>query len=202
MLNLLLMGEQVNKQDYINQLKKELNGLMPSDIDDIIRDQEEYFREAASSGRDEASVIASLGEPSALAKELKAEYQIKVAASESKIPAQAKGIFKAILALCVLAPFNLIFVLGPFIAVCATLFAFWMTDAVFGVLAVVGILVSLAFIFMTSPVLGVTGVFGCIAVLGFSLVVFCAMYYITVGFMKVMVSFLKWNINFVTGAAK
>jgi uncharacterized membrane protein len=202
MLNLLLMGEQVNKQDYINQLRKELNGLMQSDIDDIIRDQEEYFREAASSGRNEASVISSLGEPAALAKELKAEYQIKVAASESKIPAQAKGIFNAILALCVLAPFNLIFVLGPFIAICSTLFSFWLVDAVFGVLAVAGILVSLAVIIMMNPLLGLTGVFASIAVLGLSLLAFCIIYYVTVGFMKVMVSFLKWNINFVTGAAK
>jgi uncharacterized membrane protein len=202
MLNLLLTGEPVNKQDYINQLRKELNGLMQSDIDDIIRDQEEYFREAASSGRDEASVISSLGDPTTLAKELKAEYQIKVAASESKIPAQAKGIFNAILALCVLAPFNLIFVLGPFIAICATLFSFWLVDAVFGFIAVAGIFVSLALIFMTTPLLGVTGVFGSVAVLGLSLLAFCAIYYVTVGFMKVMVSFLKWNINFVTGAAK
>ncbi len=202
MLNLLLTGEQVNKQDYINQLRKELNGLMQTDIDDIIRDQEEYFREAASSGRDESSVISSLGDPTVLAKELKAEYQIKVAANESKIPAKAKGIFKAVLALCVLAPFNLIFVLGPFIAVCATLFSFWIVDAIFGILAVIGLLVSLALIFMMSPLLGATGVFGSVAVLGLSVIAFCAMYSITVGFMKVMVSFLKWNINFVTGAAK
>lgn len=202
MLNLLLTGEQVNKQDYINQLRKELNGLMQADIDDIIRDQEEYFRDAASSGRDESSVISSLGDPSTLAKELKAEYQIKVAASESKIPAQAKGIFKAILALCVLAPFNLIFVLGPFLAICGALLAFGLTDLIFGVLALAGLLVSLAFLFMMNPLIGLTGFFGALAIMGLSLIGFCAIYYITSGFMKVMVSFLKWNINFVTGAAK
>lgn len=192
----------MNKQEYIHQLKKELQGLMQSDIDDIIRDQEEYFREAASSGRDEASVIHSLGPPAALAKELKAEYQIKVAANESKIPAKIKGIFKAILALCVLAPFNLIFILGPFLAVCGFLFAFWVVDAVFGVLSLAGIVASLAVALMISPLVGITGLFGGLTVFGFSLLFFCAMYYATSGFMKVMVSFLKWNINFVTGAAK
>lgn len=192
----------MNKHDYIKQLTKELNGLAQSDIDDIIRDQEEYFREAVSSGRDEASVISSLGEPAAFAKELKAEYQIKVAASESQIPAQAKGVFKAILALCVLAPFNLIFILGPFLAVCASIVAFFATDLVFGLLGVVGILVSLVFVFTLSPLIGFTGFFGGVALLGLAIVGFVLMCYITGGFMKVMVSFLKWNINFVTGAAK
>jgi uncharacterized membrane protein len=196
------MGEPVNKQEYINQLRNELYGLMQSDIDDIIRDQEEYFRDAASSGRDESSVISSLGDPSTLAKELKAEYQIKVAESEINFPAKAKGILKAILALCVLAPFNLVFVLGPFIFICASLFSVWITAAVFGILAAVAIAVSLVLIFVASPLLGLTGLFGAISALGFSLILFCTVYYITGFFLKLMVSFLKWNINFVTGAAK
>ena len=192
----------MNKQEYINQLRKDLHGLMPSDIDDIIRDQEEYFRDAASSGRTDSSVILSLGDPTTLAKELKAEYQIKAAASESQFPAKIKGIFKAILALCVLAPFNLIFVLGPFIFVCATLFGFWLTDVVFGILGVVAILVSFLLIFIISPLVGVTGLLGGVGLLGFSVVAFCMIYYITGAFLKMMISFLKWNINFVTGAVK
>lgn len=196
------MGETVNKNEYLNQLRKELSGLANSDIEDIIRDQDEYLRDAMSSGREESQVIVSMGSPSQLAKELKAEYQIKAATEEKKVLPKAKIVFKAILALCVLAPFNLLFVLGPFVLLCAILVAIWAVDvsSVIGALAI--IVVSVVAVASVGPLVGATAFFAGITLLGLSILFACFMVVITGWILKMTVSFLKWNIQFVTDQAK
>ena len=139
-----------NRSEYLNELAIHLSRLPESERSDILRDQDEFFREAVLSGRTEADVIGSLGEPRQLAKTLIAES--RVAASESafrvssdpgkamghanendspaalkpaSLPTQVSSMLRAFIAIIALAPFNLIFVLGPFLALMGCLFAAW-----------------------------------------------------------------------------
>src|SRR5258708_4287233 len=112
----------MTKTEFIEQLRKELSGIPQTEIDDIIRDQEELIRDALAAGRSEESIIASLGSASELAKNLRAELKIKKAKDENKLPAKVKGVFGAAGAVLVLAPFNLIFVLGPLMGLFGILF--------------------------------------------------------------------------------
>lgn len=62
------------KQDaFIQKLRDELGSLPKSTIDDIIADYREYIGDALAAGRDEQEVIAALGDPVKLARELKAQ---------------------------------------------------------------------------------------------------------------------------------
>lgn len=62
------------KQDaFIQQLRQELGSLPKEAVDDIVADYREYIGDALAAGRQEEEVIAALGDPVKLARELKAQ---------------------------------------------------------------------------------------------------------------------------------
>jgi uncharacterized membrane protein len=129
-----------NRESYLSELRTHLANLPETERTDIIRDQDEFFREAVLSGRTEADVIGSLGDPKVLAKTLIAESRLTasenatattsvdgVRVNPASLSTQISATARAFIAILTLAPFNLIFVLGPFIALMACLFAAWVT---------------------------------------------------------------------------
>jgi uncharacterized membrane protein len=189
----------MTKSEFIEQLKKELSGLPQTEIDDIIRDQEEIIRDALAAGRSEESIIASLGSPAELAKNLRAEIKIEKAKDESKLPAKVKGVFGAAGAVLVLAPFNLIFVLGPLIGLFGALFGGWAAAIA---ITIVFFTLTCAFLFfaiiLPGSLLGWLGVaIGLMGGMFFGLAAFGVMYLITMLVAQLVLKYLQWNVNFV-----
>ncbi|RKE40074.1 uncharacterized protein DUF1700 [Paraburkholderia sp. BL23I1N1] len=58
---------------FIQQLRHELRSLPKQVVDEIVADYREYFGDALAAGRSEADVVAALGDPVKLARELKAQ---------------------------------------------------------------------------------------------------------------------------------
>lgn len=194
----------MKKQDFLNQLRKELDGLPSIDLEDILRDQEEMINDAIASGRDEEAVIKSFGDPKDLAKSLKAEIKIEKAVDEKQISKQARNLFAAVGALLVLAPFNLIFVLGPFLAIMGILFAGWVVTLVFGLLAFVMMFIFFGELLFLGTALTVqlSTFFTFLGSIGFSILLVVGMYFITKWVFKLILSYLRWNLNFITGQVK
>lgn len=194
----------MKRQDYINELKQQLQGLPQSEIADIVRDQEELISDALAAGRTEESILKSLGDPSELARALKAEVIIEQASEEKKLGRQLKGAFGAVGALLLLAPFNLIFVLGPFMVLLGMLFSGWMVATALGGVAVflAGGYLSELITVSASVWVHLSLVFTLIAGVGISILALLAMYYITRGMMQLTLSYLKWNLNFVRRRVK
>jgi len=67
----------MTREDFLIGLRAGLRGLPEADIADIIADYQAHFDDAARSGRSEADVAASLGDPLRLARELRAETSLK-----------------------------------------------------------------------------------------------------------------------------
>lgn len=195
------------QHEYLRELKSHLSPLPESEQLDIIRDQEEFFRDAVQNGRSELDVIASLGDPKQLAKTLIAESRILATenllkpASGSRIgvSAQLKSTLRAVLAIAALAPFNLIFVLGPFLALLGCLLAGWMVGAAFliaGGAAIFFILTELMSITASgwahaSSILFSLGVAAAsLAFLGF-------MAWVSSLVAQLSVKYLRWNLQFV-----
>ncbi|KGD50297.1 DUF1700 domain-containing protein [Burkholderia pseudomallei] len=66
------------KQDaFIQRLRQALGSLPKRDVDEIVADYREYIGDALSAGRTEEDVIAALGEPGKLARELKAQANFR-----------------------------------------------------------------------------------------------------------------------------
>lgn len=202
----------MTKQEFLKILEAELKRLPESDRADILRDQEEYIREAMSDGRSEAHVIDSLGDPAKLAKALVAEARIAeteqaVAPSGSAsapprpagLPTQMSATVRAVFAFAALAPFNLIFVLGPFCAICGILFAGW---AVGGAIALVG--GGVLFVWLTE-LLTLGGSFWAtiasillgtgILALGAGALGLLALF--TAQFLQLTLKYLRWNIDLI-----
>ena len=128
------------QQDYLQELKAHLSPLPEAERTDILRDQEEFFREAVANGRTELDVIGSLGEPKQLARALIAESRLAATenllnpsegGAKGPVSDQLKATLRAVLAIVTLAPFNLIFVLGPFLGLLGCLLAGWVVGAAF-----------------------------------------------------------------------
>ncbi|OHX19893.1 DUF1700 domain-containing protein [Chromobacterium sphagni] len=63
----------MTRKDFLQQLERALSGLKPEMVREILSDYDEYFNDALADGRDEAEVVAALGSPQKLARELKAQ---------------------------------------------------------------------------------------------------------------------------------
>lgn len=66
----------MNRDAFLSILKTELNQLPTAQRDDIINDYAQYFDDAIAAGRNETDVIAQLGAPQQLARELFAQHQL------------------------------------------------------------------------------------------------------------------------------
>ena len=189
----------MKRQEFIKNLKSELFGIPMVDIEDIIRDQEEMINDALKAGRTEDSIIQSFGDPKELARSLKAEIKIEKAGDEKKLSKQVRGVFGAVGALLVLAPFNLIFVLGPFLAVLGVTFAGWTVAVTMGAVAI-GLLGAflLEFLFIgTALTVQLSTFFTFLGFIGLAALFVVGMYYVTKIVFKLILSYLRWNLNFI-----
>ena len=189
----------MKRQEFFKNLKSELFGIPMVDIEDIIRDQEEMINDALKAGRTEDSIIQSFGDPKELARNLKAEIKIEKAGDEKKLSKQVRGVFGAVGALLVLAPFNLIFVLGPFLAVLGVTFAGWTVAVTMGAVAI-GLLGAflLEFLFIgTALTVQLSTFFTFLGFIGLAALFVVGMYYVTKIVFKLILSYLRWNLNFI-----
>jgi uncharacterized membrane protein len=195
------------QHEYLRELRSHLSPLPESEQLDIIRDQEEYFRDAIQNGRSESDLIVSLGDPKQLAKTLIAESRIlatenllkPVGGSRIGIPAQLKSTLRAVLAIAALAPFNLIFVLGPFLALLGCLLAGWMVGAAFliaGGAAIFFILTELMSITASSWA-HVSSILFSLGVVAASLAFLGFMAWVSSLVAQLSVKYLRWNLQFV-----
>ena len=67
----------MTRAQFLDQLRYGLAGLPPQDLNDIIADYSAHFDEGQAHGRSEEDVAQSLGDPKRLARELRAEAQVR-----------------------------------------------------------------------------------------------------------------------------
>ncbi len=72
----------MNKEKYLDELRKNLNGLPLDDIDEAVSDIEEYFDNGIGKGRTEEDISSALGKAKVLALTIKAEYDISTITSK------------------------------------------------------------------------------------------------------------------------
>ena len=111
----------MNREQFIKTLRKELKGIPEDEIKDILYDYEEHFQIGLSRGKTEEEIAKELGNPRNIAK----SYRASVKITEAEKNPNATNLFKAILAAMALGFFNLVIVLGPFIAIVALLFSLY-----------------------------------------------------------------------------
>jgi uncharacterized membrane protein len=145
----------MTRQQFINQLRNGLAGLPAKTVDEIAADYETHFSDGAAAGRSEIEVADALGDPTRLARELRAEAGLKRWETERNASAAAGAVFAVLglgaIDILVLLPILLpvagtllacFIVSGVLLAVGAMCFAagpFWILGAPIAAILLVGI---------------------------------------------------------------
>lgn len=187
----------MTRQEFLNNLKSELELNQVNNVAEILSDYEEHFIHGINKGKSESEIAASLGSPSTIAKAYKTETMIQ----EIKNPENTFrwGLaLNVLLRLLVIAPFNLFFLFIPGIVIFSLLAAGWSVavatgSAGFAVLWQLPTIASLS----TSFWLSVAGLSASIGLFGLGLLGGLIMFFITKYIVLGLISYLQWNLKFV-----
>jgi len=114
------------RAEFLTTLRAGLRGAPAGSIDEIIADYNAHFEEGAAASRSDAEIAAALGDPLALADELRMELRIGKfeAAPSTRSAAQVIGGVIAIgaintVVLCLVGPLLVLLALGAIVAILA-----------------------------------------------------------------------------------
>lgn len=192
----------MTKQEFITTLSAALAGVPAADRDEIMFDYEEHFRIGLSEGKTEEEIATSLGDPKTLARQFSADYHVQQAETDTSV----SNIFKAVLASLGLGFFNLVFVLGPFLALLGVLFAFYISSAAIaftGVAIFITLIAGPVFpnsfsVFFTS-VHPAAQFFGSVGLVCMGLLFFIGTVYLTKYFFLGTIKYLQFNMKIIKG---
>lgn len=117
----------MNKRKFLSELDASLKQISSKERQDILQDFEEHFAIGLEEGNTEEEIAAGLGSPQKIAKEMLASYHIE----KVENTATTGNVFRAVWAVIGLGFFNLVIVLGPFIALIGILFSGWIAGISF-----------------------------------------------------------------------
>ncbi|SEQ06651.1 HAAS signaling domain-containing protein [Piscibacillus halophilus] len=181
----------MNKKEFLTSLETRLKKLSNEEREDILQDFSEHFEVGKAEGKTEEEIAHSLGSPGQIGKEILASYYVdKVETSSS-----TTNIFKAVWAVIGLSFFNLVIVLGPFIALVSLIVAGWAIGASF-VVSPILFLINIA-VFPDAFML--FDLFFSITLCGLGLLLIVGMLYVSRISIKGFVKYLNYNVNLVKG---
>lgn len=184
----------MNKATYLSTLESYLQRISEAEKKDIMQDFEEHFTIGLMEGKSEEEIAAALGSPQLIAKELLANYHLEQATTKTS----TGNMFRAVWATIGLSFFNLIVVLGPFLALASIIFSGWVTG---GTLMIAPILAAFKYIIF-PPSFELFELFLSIAMSGLGIFILLGMYYATKYAYKGFIHYLAFNAKVVKGGLK
>jgi uncharacterized membrane protein len=124
----------MNRKQYFDSLEKNLKSLKREEMDDILQDFREYFEIGIERGRTEQELMASLGSPKTLARQIRFESYVKQAEETTSAAHIGKAVFTSI----GLSFFNLIFILPLFLIALGLLLALFISAVAISAAGVTG----------------------------------------------------------------
>jgi len=184
----------VNKEQFLRRLDQSLKRLPADERRDIIQDFEEHFIFGLEEGKPEEEIAASLGSPDKIAKELLASYHLE----KVEATATTGNMFRAVWAVIGLGFFNLVIVLGPFIALAGVVLAGWTSSVAF----IVSPLLVLINLLLYPETFAFFDLFFSMMLSGLGLFIAIGMFFATRGFINGFVRYLQFNVKLVKGGMK
>ncbi len=190
----------MNREEYLKNLNKLIKNLPKEEREDIISDYEEHFIIGLEKGRSEEEISKALGDPKAVAKQIKADYKVKKAEDKPS----PSTIIEAVLAVAGLSLLNIVFIAIPALIVAVIILSLVVTglSVIFaGILTMLSpILEPIIPQYIHLPVRG--GIFGTFLTVvgGFGITVMGTFFVIIMGyvanwFYKFVIKHLKSNLD-------
>lgn len=130
----------MTEKRFLSVLRANLGrGISESEKRDILFDYEEHFRIGRTAGKSEEAIAASLGDPAILAKTIRVE----VLADRAERSSGFGNVTRMVIASLSLGFFNIIFILGPYVALLGVLISLWATAASLALSGAVSVLAAL-----------------------------------------------------------
>ncbi|MGY0693417.1 HAAS signaling domain-containing protein [Virgibacillus sp. FSP13] len=184
----------MNKEQFLKVLDKSLKKLPSDERRDIIQDFEEHFVFGLEEGKTEEEISATLGSPNQIAKELPASYHLE----KVEATATTGNIIRAVWAVVGLGFFNLVIVLGPFIALAAVAFAGWAS----GIAFIVSPLLVLINAIIYPETFALFDLFFSLMLSGLGLFIAIGMFVATRKLIDGFIRYLQFNVKLVKGGLK
>lgn len=184
----------MTKETFLKQLDASLNRLPFEERQDILQDFEEHFSNAFADGKTEEEIIAALGSPQQIAKELLASYHLEKVENNMT----TANIIRAVWAVIGLGFFNLVFVAGPFFGLMGILFAGWAVSTGF----IVSPILMLFNTFIFPDTFTWFDLFFSILLCGIGLFIAIGMFFVTKTVFHLFIRYLKFNASIVKGGLK
>ncbi|RDW15006.1 HAAS signaling domain-containing protein [Oceanobacillus chungangensis] len=184
----------MTKKQFISKLNASLKRLPYEERQDIIQDIEEYFVIGSEEGKSEEQVATSLGSPEQIAKELVAAYRVEKVEETTS----TGNIIRAVWAVIGLGFFNLVIVLGPFVALAGVIIAGWLMGISF-VASPIFVLLNVA---IHPQIFEIFDLFFSIGLAGIGLFIAIGMFFATRAIKNGFVRYLKYTIGIVKGGLK
>lgn len=201
----------MNKNEFVNELRKNLQGLPLEDIQDILSDYEEHFDVGMSKGKSESEIAKELGEPKEIAEGYRSNYQtnfqsiyqanpvsIETGYRVADIKANTDDSTRKFLIGLLLVIANLVVLFGPFMAVLGVLIGFYGAGIgifIGGIWLILGFPLNLSMFVSTHHLLTTLGLGVGLGALGALILIFSV--YITKLLYKLVVKYVKWNIKLI-----
>lgn len=189
----------MNKDEYLSDLKRHLNGFSEAELQDILSDYREHFSIGISKGKTEEEISKELGDPKDIANNFKNNYRPSNYKDNSNTNNSNDNLRK-ILIILFLGFLNLVIVLGPYLALFGLLIGIYGIGISF-IVAGFGILFGFPISFfmtiisphiLTSLSFGIG--FGTLGILTLILAV-----YLSKLFINLTVQYARWNIKLING---
>jgi uncharacterized membrane protein len=131
----------MNKEQFLNQLKRSLAGIPETEKKEILYDYEEHFRSATEKGQKEEEIAQSLGNPRVLGK----SYRIESLLDKDRGGNRTANVLRAVFASLSLGFLNVIITIPLFAGLFGGLIGLWagaVSLAVSGVAVILAVIVQ------------------------------------------------------------
>lgn len=184
----------MNKKQFLSKLDSSLKKLPSSERQDILQDFEEHFAIGMEEGKTEEQISALLGSPQQIAKDMVASYHLERVEGTATIG----NMMRAVAAIIELGFFNLVIVLGPFIALAAVIIAGWALS----IALIASPLIILASFVIYPDSFELFNLFISMVTCGLGFFIVIGMYFATRKLTRVFVRYLRFNVKLVKGGLK
>jgi uncharacterized membrane protein len=192
----------MNRLKFLEELNRLLSDLPQATREDIVYDYEEHFRNGLEEGKPEEEIALALGDPSAIARQYRANFAVEQAETKTT----TANVFRAVFATVSLGFFNLVFVVGPFIGLLGILLGLFVAAGgitAAGISAFLGTVFApiLPFTFSAADVSGagrIVVLFASIGFAAFGLLFLIGDYYLARWFYRLTIRYLRFNLNIIS----
>lgn len=188
----------MNRIEFIDKLRLNLQGMPSSEVQDILSDYEEHFDIGISKGKSEEEIVRELGNPKDIANSYRSSYENNYNGGVIDQRNTPTDNSKNILMILLVIAFNVIIVLGPYVAILGVIISFFVAGisiAFSGIALMFGIPFNfIHYIANPSIITSLSFGIGLIAlgILGIILTIFLAKW-----FYQLSIKYLKWNIDII-----